>query len=395
MLIGCKMIRIGFIIDVSDAWIGGVNYYRNLLYALNKINDKSIEIYLFIPKGLNDNLKKEFRLYSNVIEVDFFSKYNLKRIIWKILKKITCSDFMIEMFLRKYKIDIFSHSGIVGLIKSKTINWIPDFQHKHLPGFFQKKDNMLRDIGFERLARKSNCVILSSNDAKKDFELYFKEYLSKVKILQFVSQPGEYINNNKTLFNELKVKYRIDDNYFIIPNHFWKHKNHLVVFESMVILKRRGINVNLICTGLLEDYRDPEYPEVIKSFIENNKINVKLLGVINYNDLILLIKNSISVINPSLFEGWSTIVEECKSLGKNIILSDISIHKEQDPQNSTYFDPHDPKRLADILQYNIDNTNKIKTLYDNIDFNINLDARTIKFGNTFQNIIKNVYNDRI
>jgi glycosyltransferase involved in cell wall biosynthesis len=59
--------------------------------------------------------------------------------------------------------------------------------------------------------------------------------------------------------------------------------------------------------------------------------------------------HSIAVINPSLFEGWSTSVEEAKVLNLNIILSHIPVHLEQNPQHGIFFPPHDPNKLADIL----------------------------------------------
>lgn len=388
------MIKIGFLINVSNAWLGGVNYYRNLLYALNKVIENDIEVYLFLPKDTDQKLKDEFALYAKVIELDFLSKYSLKRIVWKISEKITKSDFVMEFYLRNYKIDVYSHSGLVGLYKAKTINWIPDFQHKHLPNYFQDKDNRLRDKAFNKIAKKSDVVILSSYDALKDFNIFFKKFSSKTRVLQFVSQPGKFNNNYISDFDNLKNKYKIDDDFFIIPNHFWKHKNHLVVFKSMLILKERGINTNLICTGLLEDYRDPNYVESVKLFIQNNSINAKLLGVIEYKDLLVLMKKSISVINPSLFEGWSTTVEECKSLGKNIILSNINIHKEQNPENSVYFNPNDPEILADILQFHIENKDKVINLYDFIKFKENLEFRTLSFGKKFQSIIKEVYSKK-
>ena len=41
--------------------------------------------------------------------------------------------------------------------------------------------------------------------------------------------------------------------------------------------------------------------------------------------------HSVAVINPSEFEGRSSTVEQAKSLGKQVILSNIKIHKEQKP----------------------------------------------------------------
>jgi len=62
-----------------------------------------------------------------------------------------------------------------------------------------------------------------------------------------------------------------------------------------------------------------------------------------------LMFNSISIINPSLFEGWSTTVEEAKTYGKNIILSDIPVHREQSPERCIYFDSSNAGELANIV----------------------------------------------
>jgi glycosyltransferase involved in cell wall biosynthesis len=61
-------------------------------------------------------------------------------------------------------------------------------------------------------------------------------------------------------------------------------------------------------------------------------------------------KNSLAVINPSMFEGWSTTVEEAKLFGKTVVLSDIAVHREQSPVNGIYFDPADPVALAQQLK---------------------------------------------
>ena len=62
-----------------------------------------------------------------------------------------------------------------------------------------------------------------------------------------------------------------------------------------------------------------------------------------------LMKNSIAVINPSLFEGWSSTIEQAKSYGKKIILSNIKVHKEQNPKGAEYFHPANANQLSKIL----------------------------------------------
>jgi glycosyltransferase involved in cell wall biosynthesis len=83
--------------------------------------------------------------------------------------------------------------------------------------------------------------------------------------------------------------------------------------------------------------------------------NIRLLGLIDYSDVVRLIRHSISVVNPSLFEGWSTTVEEARALGKSIILSNINVHREQDPPNGVYFAPMDAVALSDIMESQYEN----------------------------------------
>ena len=65
---------------------------------------------------------------------------------------------------------------------------------------------------------------------------------------------------------------------------------------------------------------------------------------------------SIAVINPSLIEGWSTTVEEAKSLGVPLILSDIPVHREQN-QEVMFFDPRSARSLAETMLLAISSSN--------------------------------------
>ena len=61
-------------------------------------------------------------------------------------------------------------------------------------------------------------------------------------------------------------------------------------------------------------------------------------------------QGSLAIVQPSLFEGWSTVVEDAKALNKLLIVSNIEVHKEQ-LQNSAaiFFDPDLHIDLAQIL----------------------------------------------
>jgi len=74
-----------------------------------------------------------------------------------------------------------------------------------------------------------------------------------------------------------------------------------------------------------------------------------ILGSIPYSDVGALMKYSMAVINPSLFEGWNTAVEEAKTMGKEVVLSDLAVHREQSPERCQYFNVNDSGRLKKIL----------------------------------------------
>ena len=81
------------------------------------------------------------------------------------------------------------------------------------------------------------------------------------------------------------------------------------------------------------------------------------MGIINYNEVLSLIYHSVSLINPSKFEGRHSSVEQARSLGKQTILSDINIHREQAPPRSSFFNTNNYKKLALIMKKNWNNYN--------------------------------------
>ena len=74
----------------------------------------------------------------------------------------------------------------------------------------------------------------------------------------------------------------------------------------------------------------------------------RYVGFIPYRDVLGLMGETQLLLQPSKFEGWSTPIEEAKSLGAPILLSDLPIHREQVP-DGTFFQPDDAEGLAEAL----------------------------------------------
>ena len=75
------MIKVGFIGAVSKEWMGGLNYYKNLLYAISILEDKKIEVVVFVGKKTDEEIKNMFKKYAEVIEDSMFDRKSFQWII--------------------------------------------------------------------------------------------------------------------------------------------------------------------------------------------------------------------------------------------------------------------------------------------------------------------------
>ena len=119
-----------------------------------------------------------------------------------------------------------------------------------------------------------------------------------------------------------------------------------------------------------------------------------VLDVIPFGHMLSLMKNSIAVINPSMFEGWSTTVEEAKSIGKKILLSSIEVHKEQKPERGQYFGVNDPTTLADLMEKAVEDFDANKEAIEQTKaLEVHKD-RVAKFAHDYEQIVMQVMSSR-
>jgi Glycosyl transferases group 1 len=117
--------------------------------------------------------------------------------------------------------------------------------------------------------------------------------------------------------------------------------------------KTLGCSVPLVMTGLPLDYRDAANGPISQVLQLSATLDIHSLvhplGQVPYADLIQIMRAATLIIQPSRFEGWSTIVQDAKALGRPVFCSDIPVHREQAPDTSALFDCDDPGSLASLL----------------------------------------------
>lgn len=386
------MIRVGLLVD-SPYYIGGMNYLYNLIYAAKKADiDNEIEFVIFTGKNVEAKHIERFKEFATIVYSSYGDRKSLKWLLFKVLFKVFNITFPLSIFLKKNRINVLSHSSFYGKnLPFKTIEWLPDFQFIHLPYMFTKFENFRRNKLYKDTIKFADALVVSSYDGANDFYDFSKIFHEKLHILQFVSQIDSQIYTMNNNYN-LLTKYAISEKFFYLPNQLWKHKNHIVVVEALKVLKEQNLDMQVVCTGSLEDFRNPEYTKLIFEEIKkyNLENNILFLGLIPYTDVQYLMRNSVAVINPSLFEGWSSTVEECKSMGKNMILSNIKVHIEQSPLESLYFDSESPEELVNCMKIAFEKYNSEPNYRLEVEARELLESRTESFGKKYIEIVKNV-----
>ena len=52
------MIKVGFIGTITKEWMGVLNYFKNLLAALDTIKNKELDVYVYVGKRTDIETKK-------------------------------------------------------------------------------------------------------------------------------------------------------------------------------------------------------------------------------------------------------------------------------------------------------------------------------------------------
>lgn len=256
----------------------------------------------------------------------------------------------------------------------------PGFQEHFFPDLFSEKEIERRRTEQQIISNSTARLLLSSKSALSDYRNLYPQAKSKNYVVPFAVSHPKFEDLD---ICELKNKYHINGDYFITSNQFWAHKNHLVIVKAAKILKNEGINFCITLTGKQHDWRNPEYFAELKSLVAEFNLtdNVLFLGLIDRREQLQLMNNSIAIIQPSKFEGWSTVIEDAKAMNQVVIASNISVHMEQLNENCFFFEPDSAEELALILKKCL----REKPIRKTRDYN----SDVLKYAKDFLKIIKN------
>ena len=341
--------RICLIAVGSTSWIAGHIYIKNIIHALSEFYPE-LDVQLVIhPFQDEDYFKKEFGSDLQVYRYSWHSDMTWWKRVSSILYAYSTGrrPRSLRNILDELAPD-FVFPGITGNNLKNTAHWIPDFQHRELPQFFPGRHYYKRENWVQNIMLEAKHIVVSSENAASHLEKYYHT-IARVSVLSFRAYYTDALFAKKPL--EVVKRYELPEKFYIFSSNFWKHKNHINLFKALKIAIHMEEDVFLVLTGFQNDSRNPSFKKELLSFIKENAIgsNIKILGMIKRSDQVQLLRHSVAIIQPFYFEGWSSLVEDARAIGKPIILSSIPIHHEQNPPDGIFFDPDDCEELANKL----------------------------------------------
>lgn len=329
----------------DSGWMGGIIYIQNLVRAIAHVpaEEKGNLKLSIVASNHNFDLVKPVSRYLDAV-------YLKRGTYLKVCKSLAERfSFLPRQWLNPLQLDFFYPTTGGNQAPFTWGGWIPDFQHHYLPQLYSEAEIQARDAHHRKIAETAPVVILSSKMAQADFQRLYPEAANRSQLMNFVSYLEPAWLQPTPQFTQ--IKYQLPDEFFLVSNQFWEHKNHGVIIEALGILKQQGIKPVVVCTGKTTGQNNTEYFDQLLGRIEalNLGAQIRILGLIPRIDQIQLMRRCLAVIQPSLFEGWSTVIEDARALGKPIIASDFPVHLEQNPPHSYFFAQHNPEQLATLI----------------------------------------------
>ena len=353
------MIRTAFGLPDRQLWTGGYQYFVNLFHVLGRYGRARIRPVVFVAEDYSEEALEPLK--SGVVEVvrtrGSVPGRNPLQVGGTL---VTGIDRAALSAYREHGIDaVFESAAWHGWrFPLPVIAWLPDFQHRRLPGMFTRRGWLQREFGFRAQIRSASAVMLSSESARGDCEMLYPASAGRTSVIPFAVEPGE--EAYRVSETDIRTRYELTMPYFYLPNQFWCHKNHSVIIEALRVLRDRNVSAMVVASGASVDPRHPRLFENLVEQVRDLGLDAvfRFLRFVPRADVYALMRGAVAVVNPSLFEGWSTTVEEAKAIGVPLVLSGIPVHREQAGGAAHYFDPLSSQDAASALARALDDIGK-------------------------------------
>ena len=311
-------------------------YAKNMIEELDRQGVKFI-LYTSFAEGLELSDENRRRVHLTSFSMEPTAK-------WRHLRRHLWIQFFLPRLLKKDGISL-----LLNLVpeapffsRSRQVTMVHDLMPLNFPGkYFLQKLNFRAKVPV--ILKRSKRVVANSDATKND-------------VIRFYGIESMNIHAIPIAFDARRFKPTSPDNvkerfglgrYFLYVGNMLPHKNLPMLIESFGIAFP-GPGHMLVIAG----YKDPRYFPRILDHAKKNRVEDKVLFLdyVPDHDLPPLMSGADALILPSVCEGFGLTPLEAMACGCPVAVSDLASIREVCGDSALYFNPKDPKGLADILK---------------------------------------------
>lgn len=324
---------------------GGVE--KNLIIIANYISKyiKGVKLITF-----DSNFNKYF--YKKIKIVNVVAKTKKKHS--KYFKYACCIWLLLKEYLLNKNLLVFTfQANIYVIILAYFLKFKIISRSNSSPTGWNK--NVCKNFIFKFFLKKSNSIIVNSNEFKKEFK---KKFLINTEMIYNPLDKDEIIKKSNLILKNSNQFFKKNLLKIINIGRLTDQKDHLTLIKSLNLVNKK-INFRMLIIGY----------GVNKKFLEkkikfyNLKKYIKIID--NRQNPFPYLKKSDLFVLSSKYEGLPNVILEAQTLKKYVISSDCPTGPKEilkKGKNGSLFKVGDYKHLASIIL----NFNKNKKKYNNI-----------------------------
>lgn len=330
-----------FINALSARLGGGQTYLLNLLEHVPQ--EQNWQVFVLVqPSFVLDDLPQ------NVVRLEQASLENpLKRAVWE--------ETRLPALLRQHDIELFFSPGglLPRLLPSNMLtavtfqNMLP-FDHeqrKKYPFGYRRLRDWLLERGLSSSMRRADLVIFISEFARN----FIKHELGELQGLSVVVPHGIHPSFRACLEEPLpRPVWLPGEDYFLYVSFIDHYKAQLEVVQGFDLYRQQGGQGKLILVG--SEYRP--YGDLVRQEIADRGLagEVILAGNIPHEDLPAIYQHARINLFASFTENCPNILLEMMASGRPALVSNRAPMNEFGADAVAYFDPANPKDIAQHLK---------------------------------------------
>lgn len=180
-----------------------------------------------------------------------------------------------------------------------------------------------------RVTKQSKIQIITvSTESKKEIIRYYNIAPNRITVIGNGWEHMKDIVSDERVFEKCKIDEKKP--YFFALGSKYKHKNLTWILN----VAKKNSMYNFVLTG--NDSFSNEYEELNRKKADN----IIFTGFVSDGEMKALMLNCVALIQPSFYEGFGIPPLEALSLGKKIIVSNVSCLPEIYEDSAIYIDPN-------------------------------------------------------